>query len=86
MGSGAASSCGKWLAYRNSGRELPMLSMLNWALGYISGAATWADDIGDPLRGTDLDGVAYWFDNYCAAQPDNPFSDAVKAFMRNRLR
>ena len=77
-GRGSAMSCGTWLETRRS--NVADMLPLNWALGYISGAATWGD-IGDPLRGTDAGGVAYWIDNWCRSAPSRRFVDAVRAFI-----
>jgi hypothetical protein len=33
--------------------------MANWALGFISGAAT-LGGVGDPLRDVDYQGIEYW--------------------------
>ena len=77
IGSGATSSCGTWLDRR---QQEQWFDMGNWALGYISGAATFGA-IGNPLENTDAYGVAYWLDNYWRSQPSGYFVDAVKAFI-----
>ena len=80
IGSGALGSCGKWLEER---RQDTFWMMSDWALGYISGAATYGD-IGNPLGGTDSQGVLYWLDNFCSATPATDFLYAVKAFIKAR--
>src|SRR5271167_4306528 len=77
IGAGTSSSCGTWLAQRQHDN---FFGMINWALGYISGAAVYGD-IGNPLGQTDADGVVYWLDNYCHNYPSGYFSAAVKAFI-----
>jgi hypothetical protein len=54
--------------------------MANWALGFISGAAT-LGGIGDPLWDVDYQGVEYWLDNYCRDHPDELGVYAVEAFI-----
>lgn len=54
--------------------------MVNWALGYISGAAIWGG-VGDPLRPTDANGVFYWLDNYCRTAAAGPLREAIDAFI-----
>lgn len=77
MGAGVSVSCGAWLQARAERREL---RMAEWALGYISGAATYGR-IGNPLGGTDPDGVLFWLDGFCRSTPTRPFFDAVDAFI-----
>ena len=79
IGSGAASSCGRWLDDRQHDRHW---QMANWALGFISGAAIWGDSVGDPLASTDSDGVFYWLDNYCKTHPSVYFHKAAEEFVR----
>jgi len=76
LGAGANATCGKWLADRQSGNAF---SMSNWALGYLSGAATFSQNL-NPLEGLDSDGVLYWIDNFCRSHPLNKFTVALKAF------
>jgi hypothetical protein len=78
MGAGVGISCGTWLEDRRT--RGGHFSALNWALGYLSGAAIFGD-VGDPLRGVDPNGVAYWLDNWCRANPSSYFSDGVRAFI-----
>jgi hypothetical protein len=54
--------------------------MGNWALGYLSGAGTFSENL-NPLQGVDADAVFYWLDNYCRARPTARFGDAVRAFI-----
>jgi hypothetical protein len=54
--------------------------MGNWALGFISGVATYSDHL-DPLKGLDADAVSYWLDNYCRAHPTEKFAKAVSVFI-----
>jgi hypothetical protein len=75
LGAGANATCGKWSADRQSGNEF---SMANWALGYLSGAATFSTL--NPLRDLDSDAVLYWVDNYCRSHPLDKFTIALKAF------
>jgi len=77
LGAGANATCGKWLADRQSGNEF---SVSNWALGYLSGAATFSRTL-NPLEGLDSDAVLYWIDNYCRSRPLDKFTLALKAFV-----
>jgi hypothetical protein len=76
-GAGAAASRGKWLDQRRTGQYI---GMINWALGFISGAAIYGS-VGNPLGETDADGGAYWLDNYCRRDPSAYFNAAAKAFI-----
>jgi hypothetical protein len=77
LGAGANSTCGKWLADRQSGNAF---SMSNWALGFLSSAATFSRTL-NPLEGLDSDAVLYWMDNYCRLRPLDKFTPALKAFV-----
>jgi hypothetical protein len=77
LGPGSSSSCGAWLENRRSSNYYAMGA---WALGYLSGAATFSIDL-DPLASVDADAVFYWLDNYCRIHPINRFVDAVRAFV-----
>jgi hypothetical protein len=80
-GAGASGSCGLWL--RNRAEPLASHAMGMWALGFLSGAPfTDPRPDADPLGKTDADGVYYWLDNYCRANPTVEFSEAVIAFYR----
>lgn len=75
IGAGAKASCGKWLSDRE---KKDHFDMGQWALGYLSGSAYYSDK--DVLGKTDADGVSYWLDNYCRANPTALFDAAVDAF------
>ena len=78
IGSGSQ-SCGKWLSAReNNANRTTFLQMGSWAVGFLSGAV-WVTST-DILANTDSDGVFYWLDNYCRANPTATFSDAVIEF------
>lgn len=70
LGAGTNASCGRWLSDRQSNNYFPMG---NWALGFLSGAAMYSNDL-NPLQGVDSDAVAYWLDNYCQARPTDRLS------------
>lgn len=78
IGAGVNASCGTWLERRKEDRHF---DLSNWALGYISGAATYGT-IGNPLGQTDAYGVLYWLDNYCRGNPSSYFADGVKVFIK----
>jgi hypothetical protein len=82
LGVGANATCGKWLADRQSGSAL---YMDNWALGYLSGAATFSQTL-NPLGGLDSDAVLYWIDNYCQAHVLDKLTVALKAFAKDHPR
>lgn len=86
IGAGVGVSCGTWLEHRKSGQP----DIANWALGYLSGVAVWGFDpiMGHkaPLRDMDADGVLYWLDDYCRANPIEKFTDALAAFVENHPR
>ena len=81
MGAGSGASCGKWLSARE---KKDFYALSNWALGFLSGAG-WKGN-GDALAGTDNDGVFYWLDNYCRANPTNNFIQALMAFYRDQTK
>jgi hypothetical protein len=80
IGAGVGVSCGKWL----EDRRLDMPGIQNWALGFLSGVGVYGVDPvtghKNPLNGMDADGVLYWLDNHCRADPTINFIEAVKAF------
>jgi hypothetical protein len=82
IGAGVATSCGKWTALRKSNGDF--FDAGNWVLGYASGAATASGK--NILSGLDSEAVFGWLDNYCAANPLTPISDAALAFVTMRLR
>ncbi len=82
FGVGSTASCGLWLDRR---QHENWFDIGNWALGYVSGAATFGE-IGNPLGKTDPDGVFYWLDNYCRSNPSVYFRAAVKAFINEHQR
>jgi hypothetical protein len=82
LGAGANATCGKWLADRESGFAFPLT---NWALGYLSGAAMFSEDL-NPLEGLDSDGVLYWIDNYCRSHPLNKITATLRAFVNEHPR
>jgi len=82
LGAGTNASCGSWLAGRVSNNYF---SIGNWALGFLSGAAIYSNDL-NPLHGVDADAVSFWLDNYCRARPTDRFVDALKAFIREHPR
>jgi hypothetical protein len=77
LGAGANATCGKWSADRQSGDAF---SVGNWALGYLSGAATFSQAL-NPLEGLDSDAVLYWIDNYCRSRPLDKLTVALRAFV-----
>jgi hypothetical protein len=77
LGAGSKATCGKWLADRQSGNAF---SVGNWALGYLSGAATFSQTL-NPLEGLDSDAVLYWIDNYCRSHPLDKLTVALRAFV-----
>jgi hypothetical protein len=82
LGPGSNSTCGKWLADRQSGNAF---SMSTWALGYLSGAATFSSIL-NPLHDLDSDAVLYWVDNYCRSHPLDKFPIALNAFAAEHPR
>jgi hypothetical protein len=82
LGTGANATCGKWLADRQSGSAF---DMYNWALGYLSGAATFSQTL-NPLEGLDSDAVLYWIDNYCRSHVLDKLTVALKAFAEDHPR
>ncbi len=77
LGPGSSSSCGAWLENR---RSSSYNTMRYWALGYLSGAATFSRDL-DPLAGVDAEALFHWLDNYCRIHPIDRFVDALHVFI-----
>lgn len=80
-GTGSTVSCGTWLEERRKNSD-DSFRLRNWALGYLSGAAAWAnsgDPLGDPAG--DSNGIFYWLDNYCRAYPTQFFTEALDSFI-----
>ena len=85
-----ARSCGKWIEEKrmaNSLKEMnriPALITRSWFLGYLSGRA---DESGrNFLKGTDIDSIFLWLDNYCRANPkanlDKAGNDLARELMQ----
>ena len=72
-------SCGTWLEARRS-RDTVYSWLLYSALGRIIGTSM-ALAFRNPLQDVDNNGVAYWLDNWCQANPSGAFMDAVDAFI-----
>ena len=83
-------SCGAWIAeskkqallyYQNSG----------WVLGYISAFNTWGPlekkpGVSHISKGTDVDGLFAWIDNWCRANPLDWISDASVALIKQLIK
>lgn len=76
-GAGAGTSCGTWV-YERTNRIDGHLG--TWVLGFISGAEVFGS-VGNPFGKVDAQGLFYWLDNYCRANPSLPLVDALDAFM-----
>ncbi len=77
------SSCGEWTSVRrNPYSSVQANTDGEWILAFIAGEAYQAG--GDPLNGTDADGVWAWIDNYCAIHPLDAQVEAAKAFYKER--
>jgi hypothetical protein len=72
-GPGAAISCGKWVELRGQGQ--PAWDAESWLMGYLSGAAEMNNV--DVLRTTDSAAIFGWMDNFCKANPLQPFADGA---------
>lgn len=76
-------SCGEWAAARrNPYSSAQAMSNGEWILAFIAGEAY--QQVTDPLKGTDADGVWAWIDNYCAIHPLDTQVEAAEAFYRAR--
>src|SRR4051794_9442374 len=72
LGAGVGGSCGTWLRDR---RSSSWLYAGDWALGFLSGAASALNR--DLLAEVDADDIFAWLDNYCRQNPMAYFGDAV---------
>jgi hypothetical protein len=66
-------SCGKWLADRESLMHHPEL---NWVLGFLTASENFTVSLGVHLRHTDGPAVEAWVDKYCREHPLNNIADA----------
>jgi hypothetical protein len=82
LGVGVVTSCGKWTELRRTRGSGNWNFAANWALGFLSSAATFSDY--DILNGLDSDGVFGWLDNHCRAFPLESLPDALVAFVHVR--
>ena len=77
-------SCGAYLAARAHDKTEELV-YLGFVTGYLSGvnfeSTTGNADI---IKNTDMQGVSYWLDNYCHANPTEMFSNAVGHFVVER--
>jgi hypothetical protein len=69
-----ASSCGKWLADRQS----PIHSVeLNWVLGFLTASEDFIGQFHLPSpRQTDSNAITAWVDKYCRENPLKSIADA----------
>ena len=83
--SGGFIGCGSWLEARGERARLGTRPVLQeslysqWVSGFLSGVA-WQknlNDRSDLLGGYDNEGLMTWLDNYCRANPLEPFARAV---------
>ena len=86
-GSGAAMPCAAWNELRVAAGGMFAIqkresyrSTIGWALGYLSGAARFSEDL-DPLRNIDEEQTVAWLIAYCQAHPTTEFRLALEAFI-----
>ncbi|MDD1450855.1 hypothetical protein NHF48_007550 [Sphingomonas sp. H160509] len=72
-------SCGHWTQVRRDG-GIDNATMQTWLAGFISGqnaVLSATNSITNILEGSDIPGANAWVDNYCAAHPLAPLSEAA---------
>lgn len=73
-----ASSCGAWVADRNTeANGWAVLVRRGWLLGYLSAHAVITGE--DILKGTDTRSIDLWMDNYCRQNPLKRIDDGGDA-------
>jgi hypothetical protein len=55
--------------------------MSSWVLGFITGYNLYGPGSNNVSKGTDLEGLNAWLDNYCAGHPLDPFGVAAQALI-----
>lgn len=60
-------TCGAWRAGPRDHELYPKSLMVNWVLGVIAGRSAMRGD--DVLRDVEIESIAAWLDDYCAASP-----------------
>lgn len=79
-------SCGKWLSLRQKDTENRLDSTLEWASGFLTGAAIFSPKQIDPANGIDAHALSYWLDNYCRANPTKNLLQAIMEFIKEHPR
>lgn len=75
-------SCGDWIQYGKTDAAA-RFQLENWAAGLLSGAGY---IMAGPMRDTNYNSIYTFIDQYCAKNPLNTESDAVKALIDELLR
>jgi hypothetical protein len=82
VGFGAV-SCGGWTRERRS-RSFAAMAYSGWVEGYLTSFNQWDyKDEANVMAGTDVAGVDAAIDNYCAAHPLDPISDAAASVLND---
>lgn len=86
-GPGATITCGAWLELREASEGLFAVqkreqyrSVVGWALGYLSGAARYGDNL-DPLRRADEEATIAWLAAFCRGNQGTEVRRALDAFI-----
>jgi hypothetical protein len=74
-------SCGKWTQNKQA-RAIDWIVQGAWVFGYLTGAMAYGNPTGDPLGGTDAEGILGWVSNYCAAHPLSHVYEAANELAR----
>lgn len=86
-GPGATITCAAWLELREASTGMFAVqkreqyrSVVGWALGYLSGAARYGDNL-DPLRSADEERTLAWLAAFCSRAKDTEVRRALDAFI-----
>jgi len=79
-------SCGSYLEARRT-RDVSFLAYEAWLTGYVTAVNLASANTEDISRGTDLDGLLGWLDNWCQTHPTSSYasaSEALVSFLRRK--
>jgi hypothetical protein len=71
-------SCEIYLRARSED-SAPQIAFIDWLGGYVSGFNAVSVKTDNALNDADLTPAVYWLDEYCRANPDSPFVEAIEA-------
>jgi hypothetical protein len=80
-GAGVGNDCGKRLEWKKTDKA-SYAEMVQWEMGYLSGAAVFGPRKVSPLKGMVMDEVTRRFDNYCQNHLEQTIQEVADYFIK----